>query len=149
VLYIDKDLVEKSKSLGFNLSKTFENHLKYLVTNFSTINLENNSDSKSKNGSWCGRRDLNPGSQAWKACVLNQLDDDRHSDTILLETKKAIDATLTMLTNDGQKPNTVRHTKYKLQELAARVDLFNPEAVKHYATTAISEKTNHANNKSL
>ena len=26
---------------------------------------------------WCGRRDLNPGSQAWKACVLNQLDDDR------------------------------------------------------------------------
>jgi hypothetical protein len=38
----------------------------------------------------CGRRDLNPGSQAWKACVLNQLDDDRHSDTIVLETKKAI-----------------------------------------------------------
>jgi post-segregation antitoxin (ccd killing protein) len=26
VLYIDKDLVEKSKELGFNLSKTFENH---------------------------------------------------------------------------------------------------------------------------
>jgi hypothetical protein len=47
--------------------------------------------------SWCGRRDLNPGSQAWKACVLNQLDDDRHSDTVVLETKKAIDATLTML----------------------------------------------------
>ena len=21
---------------------------------------------------WCGRRDLNPGSQAWRACVLNQ-----------------------------------------------------------------------------
>ncbi len=28
VLYVDKDLVEKSRSLGFNLSKTFENHLK-------------------------------------------------------------------------------------------------------------------------
>jgi post-segregation antitoxin (ccd killing protein) len=25
VLYIDKELVEKSKELGFNLSKTFEN----------------------------------------------------------------------------------------------------------------------------
>jgi hypothetical protein len=46
-----------------------------------------------------------------------------------------------MLTNDGQKPNTVRHTKYKLQELATHVDLFNPEAVKHYVATAISEKT--------
>jgi integrase len=46
-----------------------------------------------------------------------------------------------MLTNDGQKPNTVRHTKYKLSELAAHVDLFNPEAVKHYIATAISEKT--------
>ena len=46
-----------------------------------------------------------------------------------------------MLTNDGQKPNTVRHTKYKLQELAAHIDLFDPEAVKNYVATAISEKT--------
>jgi len=46
-----------------------------------------------------------------------------------------------MLINDGQKHNTVRHTKYKLQELATHVDLFNPEAVKHYVATAISEKT--------
>jgi hypothetical protein len=38
VLYIDKDLVEKSKELGFNLSKTFENHLKHLITQFSTGN---------------------------------------------------------------------------------------------------------------
>ena len=34
VLYLDKDLVEKSKELGFNLSKTFENHLKQLVNPF-------------------------------------------------------------------------------------------------------------------
>ena len=84
---------------------------------------------------------MNPGSQAWKACVLNQLDDDRHSDTVVSETKKAIYSTLAMLINDGQKHNTVRHTKYKLQELATHVDLFNPEAVKHYVATAISEKT--------
>jgi hypothetical protein len=64
-----------------------------------------------------------------KACVLNQLDDDRHSDTVVLdqETKKAIDATLTMLTNDGLKKETVRHTRYKLQDLAQHVELFNPE----------------------
>jgi hypothetical protein len=30
VLYLDRELVAKSKSLGFNLSKTFENHLKHL-----------------------------------------------------------------------------------------------------------------------
>ena len=34
-----------------------------------------------------------------KACVLNQLDDDRHSDTIVLETQKAIDATPTLRNN--------------------------------------------------
>ena len=34
------------------------------------------------------------------ACVLNQLDDDRHSDTIVLETQKAIDATPTLRNHD-------------------------------------------------
>ena len=28
---------------------------------------------------WCGRRDSNPGSLAWKASVLTRLDDDRIS----------------------------------------------------------------------
>jgi hypothetical protein len=37
VLYMDDDLVKKSKELGFNLSKTFENHLKHLINNFSTV----------------------------------------------------------------------------------------------------------------
>jgi len=32
VLYLDKDLVEQSKELGFNLSRTFENHLKQLIS---------------------------------------------------------------------------------------------------------------------
>ena len=45
-----------------------------------------------------------------------------------------------MLTNDGLKPYTVKHTKYKLQELAVHVDLFNPEAGKNYVATATSEK---------
>jgi len=52
VLYLDKELVEKSKSLGFNLSKTFENHLKQLISqltnsqstqnHFQTQNRRNN-----------------------------------------------------------------------------------------------------------
>jgi hypothetical protein len=59
VLYLDKELVEKSKSLGFNLSKTFENHLKYLITQFSQCNSANTSDSTSKNGGWWAEPDLN------------------------------------------------------------------------------------------
>jgi len=35
VLYLDKELVEKTRELGFNLSKTFENHLKQLLNQFS------------------------------------------------------------------------------------------------------------------
>jgi len=42
VLYLDKELVERSKELGFNLSKTFENHLKHLIAQFSTSNSANN-----------------------------------------------------------------------------------------------------------
>jgi hypothetical protein len=42
VLYLNKELVVKSKELGFNLSKTFENHLKHLMTKFSTDNSVNN-----------------------------------------------------------------------------------------------------------
>jgi len=35
VLYVDEELVKKTRGLGFNLSKTFENHLKHLLTMFS------------------------------------------------------------------------------------------------------------------
>jgi integrase len=59
VLYIDKDLVAKSKSLGFNLSKTFENHLKHLITQFSTCNSASNFDSTSKIGRWWAGPDSN------------------------------------------------------------------------------------------
>ena len=41
VLYLDKELVEKSKELGFNLSKIFENHLKHLITGYSAVSMQN------------------------------------------------------------------------------------------------------------
>ncbi len=31
VLYIDEELVNRTRELGFNLSKTFENYLKHLI----------------------------------------------------------------------------------------------------------------------
>ncbi len=37
VLYLDTELVEKTRELGFNLSKTCENHLKQLITNFQVV----------------------------------------------------------------------------------------------------------------
>jgi hypothetical protein len=35
VLYVDQELVEKTRNLGFNLSNTFENHLKHLLMQFA------------------------------------------------------------------------------------------------------------------
>jgi hypothetical protein len=60
VLYIDKELVEKSRNLGFNLSKPFENHLKELINRFSTVNSLNNFNSTSKNSEWWAGPDLTP-----------------------------------------------------------------------------------------
>ena len=48
VLYLDKELIEKSHIFGFNLSKTFENHLKHLINRFSTVNSVNNQNSTGK-----------------------------------------------------------------------------------------------------
>ena len=59
VLYLDKELVEKSKELGFNLSKTFENHLKHLMTQFSSCNSVDNVDSAINNDEKWAEPDLN------------------------------------------------------------------------------------------
>ena len=59
--------MNKSHNLGLNLSKTFENHLKHLMTQFSISSSVDNANSTSNNLVWCGRRDSNPGSQAWKS----------------------------------------------------------------------------------
>ena len=74
VLYLDKELVEKSRELGFNLSKTFENHLKDLINTFSTVNSVNNFNSTDKNSSWWAGPDLNRRPSARQADVLTELD---------------------------------------------------------------------------
>ena len=70
VLYLDKDLVAKSKSLGFNLSKILENHLKHLITQFSTCNSSNIFYSTSKEGSWWAGPDSDRRPSARQADVL-------------------------------------------------------------------------------
>jgi intergrase/recombinase len=69
VLYLDKDLVEKSKELGFNLSKTFENHLKQLTTQFSTCNSVNNVNSTRNGINNMGLPGFEPGSIEPKAPI--------------------------------------------------------------------------------
>ena len=67
VLYLDKELVEKSKSLGFNLSKTFENHLKHLINQFSQFNSLNNSNLTENKIEVVGLPGFEPGSIEPKA----------------------------------------------------------------------------------
>ena len=71
VLYLDKELVEKMKELGFNLSKTVENYLKNLINSFSTFNPLNNSNSHCFIGSPGEIRTLVSGSKARYACPLH------------------------------------------------------------------------------
>jgi hypothetical protein len=61
VLYLDKELVEKSKELGFNLSKTFENHLKHLITQFSNCNSVNTFESTGNKMLMAGGEGFEPG----------------------------------------------------------------------------------------
>jgi hypothetical protein len=60
VLYLDKELVEKSKELGFNLSKTFENQLKQLITQLSTGNSSNNLETSYKSSLLAGGEGFEP-----------------------------------------------------------------------------------------
>jgi integrase len=57
VLYLDKDLVEKTRELGFNLSKTCENHLRNLIATWSNQH----------NSIWWAGPDLNQRPLARKA----------------------------------------------------------------------------------
>jgi integrase len=59
VLYVDKELVEKTRNICFNLSKTFENHLKQLLTQFSTVNSMNNTGKGFIQDMWWAGPDLN------------------------------------------------------------------------------------------
>ena len=74
VLYIDKDLVEKTRNLGFNLSKIFENYLKQLLTQFSTVNSMNNTGNNSIQNVWWAGPDSNRRPSARQADVLTELD---------------------------------------------------------------------------
>jgi hypothetical protein len=64
VLYLDAEIVEKSRELGFNLSRTFENHLKHLINQFSRVYPVDNSENHVIIGSPGEIRTLVSGSRA-------------------------------------------------------------------------------------
>jgi post-segregation antitoxin (ccd killing protein) len=70
VLYVDQELVEKSRGLGFNLSKTFENYLKQLIMQFSNVNSLNNVGNNENSGVWWAGPDSNRRPSARQADVL-------------------------------------------------------------------------------
>ena len=73
VLYLDKETIRKSKNLGFNLNKTFENHLKQLITQFSQLKAENKADSKGTIGGKWAEPELNRRPLARKANVITKI----------------------------------------------------------------------------
>ena len=72
VLYLDKELVEKSKELSFNLSKTFENHLKHLVNRYSPVSVQNNANLSEFKGQLVGPEEFESSSIAPEATSLDQ-----------------------------------------------------------------------------
>ena len=71
-LYLDKELVEKAKEMGFNLSKNFENHLKHLISSCSSISIPNNANLIDNKLLLVGPPGFEPGSIAPEATSLDQ-----------------------------------------------------------------------------
>jgi hypothetical protein len=62
VLFLDKELITKSKELGFNLSKTYEIRLKQLMLRFSRSNSVNNFNFSENHVQMVGLPGFEPGS---------------------------------------------------------------------------------------
>ena len=75
VLYLNKELVEKSKELGFNLSRTFENHLKQLISQRSNNQSAHNGVTSENKNNWWAEPDSDRRPSARQADVLTRLDD--------------------------------------------------------------------------
>ncbi len=79
MLYLDKELVEKSKELGFNLSKTFENHLKNLINRNSPVLMQKYSNLSKFKSQMVGPPGFEPESIEPKSTSLDQASRRPHS----------------------------------------------------------------------
>jgi integrase len=123
VLYVDQELVEKSRELGFNLSKTFENHLKDLINRFSTVNSVNNFNSADKNCDWWAGPDLNRRPSARQAPGMP-------TEELLLKFREFLKVDLRRSSKTAYE-----HTYYVkkfLNELPKPIESVSVEDVRHY-----------------
>ena len=123
VLYLDKELVEKSRELGCNLSKTFENHLKLLINRFSTVNSANNFNSTDKNCEWWAGPDLNRRPSARQAPGIP-------TETLLTRFREFMKVDLRR-----SEKTAYEHTYYVkkfLNELPKPIESVSVEDVRHY-----------------
>jgi hypothetical protein len=72
VLYLDKELAEKSKESGLNISNTFEKHLKHPIQQYSTLNHVNSFNSSENNVLVVGLAGFEPASIEPKSTSLDQ-----------------------------------------------------------------------------
>jgi integrase len=123
VLYLDKELVEKSRELGCNLSKTFENHLKLLINRFSTVNSVNNFNSTDKNSSWWAGPDLNRRPSARQAPGIP-------TETLLTRFREFLKVDLRR--SDKTAYEHTYYVKKFLNELPKPIESVSVEDVRHY-----------------
>jgi post-segregation antitoxin (ccd killing protein) len=71
VLYLDKELIEQSKGLGFNLSRIFENHLKQVISQLSNQQNTQNPHSTKNGFRVVGLPGFEPGSIEPKSTSLD------------------------------------------------------------------------------
>ena len=76
-------MVDKSKKLGLNLSKTFENHLKQLITGYSAFSMQNNINLSKYEGNLVGPEEFESSSIAPEATSLDQASRRPHLCTVL------------------------------------------------------------------
>jgi hypothetical protein len=123
VLYLDKELVEKTRELGCNLSKTFENHLKLLINRFSTVNSANNFNSTDKNCEWWAGPDLNRRPSARQAPGIP-------TETLLTRFREFMKVDLRR--SDKTAYEHTYYIKKFLNELPKPIESVSVEDVRHY-----------------
>jgi integrase/recombinase XerD len=123
VLYLDKDLVEETRSLGFNLSKTFENHLKQLITQFSQGNQLNNPESSENECSWWAGPDSNRRPSARQAPGLP-------TETLLTRFREFLKVDLRR--SDKTAYEHTYYIKKFLNELAVPIEQATAEDIRKY-----------------
>jgi post-segregation antitoxin (ccd killing protein) len=79
VLYLDEELIEKSRALGLNFSRAFENHLKQLINQLSNQQSTQKAFQSENKSLMVGLPGFEPGSIEPKSTSLDQTSRQPHA----------------------------------------------------------------------